>query len=360
MKKWVAIMGFFLILYLPYMVHGETLDTIIDETEQMTGIPGYSVSDTARNILGGDSGFTFSGVVDKVVSLLLGKIRENASVIVKMAAAGILSGILANLCGRKNEIGTIACVAVVSLMALKTFTFAITAAEETIDTLFLFVQSLMPSVAAAAAATGQTAQTAVCGIVFGAMQVFIYVCKEAVLPLIAVITALGAVDFLSDTPYLKGITNLLKQVLKWGTGLMLTLYGAVIAIQSQAAGAFDTVAGKTVKYAVGSLVPVVGGALSDSLEMVSGSARAIKSALGLSGIIGVGYICLSPLINVCAVALAYKLASCLCEVAAEKRVVGVINEIGESLVRICALILAVAVMFVIGLAMLCRFGGGAV
>ena len=113
------------------------------------------------------------------------------------------------------------------------------------------------------------------------------------------------------------------------------------------------------KYAVGSFVPVVGGALSDSLEMVGTSARAIKSALGISGIIGVGYVCLSPLINVCAVALSYKLAACLCAVTAEKRVSHVIDEVGGSLVRICGVILAVSVMFVISLAMLCRFGGGA-
>lgn len=359
MKKIISILSFFLILYIPYIVHADTIDSIIDETENITNVPGYSVSDTARDILDGKSELSFSGIADKIASLLFGKIRENASVIIKMVAAGIISGVAANLCGGKNEIGTISCVAVVSLMSLKTFIFAMTTAEETIDTLFLFVQALMPSVAAAAAATGQAAQTAACGAAFGAMQVFIHICKTTVLPLVAVITALSVVDCLGDTSYLKGVTGILKSCLKWGTGLLLTLYGAVIGIQSQAAGAFDTVAGKTVKYAVGSFVPVVGGALSDSLEMVSASAKAIKSALGLSGIIGVCYVCLSPLINVCAVALAYKLASCLCAVTAEKRVVHVINEVGGSLVRICSVILAASIMFIISLAMLCRFGGGA-
>lgn len=359
MKKVISILSFFLILYLPYIVQAAGVDELIEEAENRNNVPGYSVSDTARDVLDGKSGFTFSGLADKLASLLFGKIKENTSVILKMVAAGIISGIAASLCGGKNEIGTICCVAVVSLMSLKIFIFSMSAAEETIDTLFLFVQALMPSAATAAAATGQAAQSAACGVVFGAMQVFIHICKETILPLVAVITALSVVDCLGDTPYLKGVTGLLKSCLKWGTGLLLTLYGAVIAIQSQAAGAFDTVAGKTVKYAVGSFVPVVGGALSDSLEMVGTSARAIKSALGISGIIGVGYVCLSPLINVCAVALSYKLAACLCAVTAEKRVSHVIDEVGGSLVRICGVILAVSVMFVISLAMLCRFGGGA-
>lgn len=360
MKQMISILSFFLILYIPHIVQATNIDNIVNETEQITNVPGFSVADTTRDFMDGKIDLTFSGVADKLASLMFGKIKENISVIIKMVAAGILSGIAAGLCGGKNEIGTVACVAVVSLMSLKTFSFAIATAQETIDTLFLFVQALMPSVAAAAAATGQTAQTAVCGVVFAAMQVFIHICKETVLPLIGVITALGVVDRLGDTSYLKGVTGLLKSCFKWGTGLLLTLYGAVIGIQAQAAGAFDTVAGKTVKYAVGSFVPVVGSALSDSLEMVGASARAIKSALGLSGIIGVGYVCISPLFNVCAVALAYKIASCLCAAAAEKRVVGVIDEVGGNLVRVCGVILAVGVMFVISLAMLCRMGGGAV
>lgn len=359
MKQMVSILSFFLILYLPHVVQATGVNDLIDETKNITDIPGYSVSDTAEDVLSGEIKITFSEAVDKIMTLLLKKIRENAAVIVKMAAAGLISGITAGLCGGKNEIGTISCVAVVSLMSLKTFVFVMSTAQETIDTLFLFVQALLPTVATAAAAMGQTAQTAVCGTVFGAMQVLIHICKEIVLPFISVITALSVTDCLGDTPYLKGITVFFKSCLKWGTGLLLTLYGAIIAVQTQSAGTFDTVAGKTVKYAVGSFVPLVGGALSDSLEVVSAGARSVKSALGISGIIGVGYVCLSPFINMCAAAAAYKLAACVCEITAEKRVVCVIHEVGENIIRVCSVILAVSVMFIISLAMLCRLGGSA-
>ena len=247
---------------------------------------------------------------------------------------------------------------VVSLYSMKVYTFALSIAEETIDAMFLFVQALMPPVVAAAAASGQAAQTVASGTVFAAMQVFIYVCKEMILPLTAVSVALGVVNHLGETAYLDGITKLLRQILKWGTGLLLTLYGAVVAIQAQTAGAFDTVAGKTVKYMVGSFVPVVGGALSESLELVGKSAWAIKNALGISGMIGVGYICITPLLKVCAVAIAYKLASCAVTLTAEKKVSGAMEEIGSALMQILTVVVAVGVMFVISLAMLCRFGGG--
>lgn len=357
-KRCIFVLSFFLILYTPYVVHGAGVDTIIDETEDITAPYGYSVADTARDVLAGENKYTFSGAMEWVFNLLFGAVRENLSVILKMTAAGLISGIAAHLSGEKNEAGTVCCVAIVALMALKSFSFALTTAEETIDSMLLFVQALLPPIAAAAAATGHAAQTAACGIVFSAMQVFIYLCKEILLPAVSVITALSVVDHFSETPYLKGIVSMLKQGMKWGIGLLLILYGGVIGLQTQTAGTFDNLAGKTVKYAVGSFVPVVGGALSDSLEMVTTGARAIKSALGIGGIIGVCCVCIGPLVNVCAVALSYKLASAVCSVTCEKRVAGVISEVGGSLVRVCGVLLSVSVMFIISLSMLCRFAGG--
>lgn len=321
---------------------------------------GYSISDTAHNILNGKHDVTFSNVLHKVMSLLFGGIKENLPTIIKMIAVGIISGIIVSFGEEKNDIGVVAGVAIVSLMGLKSFVFAMTTAEETIDTLFVFVQSLLPSVATAASAAGQGGQMTACGGVFIAMQIFIYICKKIILPLVAVITVISIADKLSELNYLKGIKNMLKSFFKWGIGLLLTLYGVIISIQTNSADIFDTVTGKTVKYAVGSLVPVVGGALSDSLELVRLSGRTIKSVLGLSGIIGIGYVCLNPLINVFTVALGFKLAYGLCSVTAEERITEVINEVGNSMIYVCGVILSVSVMFVISIAMLCRFGGGVI
>lgn len=357
MKKIISILSFFLILYIPYIVCANPMDELIDEADRNASVPGYSVSDTAHAVLAGEQTFTFSGVVDRLFGVFTEQLRSNWSTILKMTVVGILSGVVAAMYNGKNEIGTLACVAIASLMSLKTFIFFLTTAEETIDSMFLFMQAIMPPVTAATAATGQTAQTAACSTIFVAMQMFIYICKEIMLPFLAVLTALGVVNQLGDTPYLKGIVSGFKSFFKWGTGLLLTLYGVVCGLQAQGAGAFDTVAGKTVRYAVGSFVPLVGGALSESLQMIGTGAKTIRAALGISGIIGVGYVCLRPLIHTCAVALSYKISACLCTVMADTRVADVILEVGGNLVRICGVILSVSVMFMISLAMLCRIGG---
>ena len=101
----------------------------------------------------------------------------------------------------------------------------------------------------------------------------------------------------------------------------------------------------------------MGGALSDSLETVIASAKTMAGALGISGVLGVLYICLVPLVNICAISLSFKLAAAVASVTSEKRVSTVIDEFSQSIGRVSIVLLSVVVMFIISLSILCSSGG---
>lgn len=352
MKKIIFVLSFFLLIYTPYIVSAESPYNIIENMEET---PVVDIRQYAKSVLAGDVPVTFSSVLENITSLFIGGIKENLPTIIKIMTVAIMSGLVLNL-GDDNNIGTFASVAIVSVLALKTFSYCLDTVEETVDSLFIFIQSMMTPVMAAVSVSGVVSGGTVTTI-FVAMQVFIHICKSAILPLICIITALSVCDKLGQTPYLQEINKLLKQSLKWGTGLMLTIYTVIIALQTQTAAGFDTLAGKSLKYAVGSFVPVVGSTLADSLETVVSSAKTVAGALGIAGIIGVGYISLVPLINLSCVAICYKLASAVSTVTAEKKVSSAINEIGDSIGRVAVVLLCVTVMFIISLAMLINLGG---
>ena len=353
MKKIIFLLSFFLIIYTPYIVHAENPYNIIENIEETEGVDAGGI---AKEVLSGELNLSFSGVFDKISDLFISGIKENLPEIFKMSILAVLSGLMLNIGGAKNETGIFAVVAVVSLFSVKVFSYVVSITEETIDSLFIFVQSLMVPVATAITATGAASGTAAAS-VFVSMQVFIYICKSVILPLICIIAVFSISDKLGEMPYLQGINKLLKQVLKWGTGLMITIYSVVVALKVETAANFDTLAGKSIKYAVGSFMPVVGGALSDSLETVITSAKTVAGALGIAGIIGIGYICVVPLVNVCCVSVCFKIASAIASVSTEKRVSSAICEMGESIGKVAILLLSVAVMFIISLAMLIHLGG---
>ena len=353
MKKILFVLSFFLLLYTPYIVEAEEVYNIIDEVESPTG---YDAKQTAQDAISGKLSVTFSGIIQGLASLFIGGIQENLPEIIKLTVVAVMSGLVLNLGIDKDEIGVIAFVAIVSAISIKTFSYTLNITLETIDALFLFISALMTPVATAAS-TGATTMGAAAVTTFVSMQVFIYICKTVLLPLVSVIAAFSLCDKFGRTAYLKGINTILKQILKWSTGLMITVYGVVVGMQTQTAASFDSLAGKSIKYAIGSFVPVVGSALSDSLETVITSAKAVTNALGVAGILGVGYICAVPLINICVISLSFKLAAAIASVTSEKRVSAVISEISESIGRVALILMSVAIMFIISLAMLCSFGG---
>lgn len=354
MKKIIFILTFFLLIYIPHIVEANELYNIIDN---IPSTEGFDTQSTAKDALEGKIDFSFGDIVKKVVSLFADGITENVPLIIKMTVIAIMSGVIMNLTVDKNEMGVFVSCAAVGVVAVNVFLYTVSLATETIDTLFLFISSLMTPVATAVSVTGISAGGAA-ATTFVAMQVFMHICKNVLIPFICVICVFSVCDKLGQTPYLEGISGLLKQVLKWGSGFMITVYGVVIGLQAQAAVNLDNLAGKSLKYAVGNFVPVVGGALSDSLDTVVMGAKTVAGALGITGIIGVGYISVVPLVNICAVSVSMKLAGAIAAVSAEKRVRSIVEEFSQNVGRVAIVLLSVSVMFVISLAVLCNFGGG--
>ncbi len=352
MKKIIIIMIFCLLMCTPCIAEAETTESIIEDVEY---VENYDAQKTLDEVLQGKVDVTFSGILKKLVSLFTIGIKDNIPNIVKLVAVTVIAGIITNIVDEKNEIATFASVAVVGAISIKTFSSVLMIVTETIDNLLLFIGSLMTPIATVASSYSLTMSSAAATI-FIAMQVFIYICKSVILPLICVIMVFSVVDKIGETPYLQGLNSLLKQVLKWGTGFMITIYGVIVGLQTQAAAGLDTLAGKSLKYAVGSFVPVVGNALSDSLETVISSAKTMTGALGITGVIGVGYICIVPLVNACAISISFKIASAITSVTGDKRVSVVINAFAQNIGSVVIVMLSVSVMFLISLAMLCGFG----
>ncbi len=83
---------------------------------------------------------------------------------------------------------------------------------------------------------------------------------------------------------LGGLAAMVSKFIKWGLGLIATVFGAVIGLQSLLAGAADSVALKAGKFLIGSSVPVIGGAVSDAIGTVYAGLKVVKGTAGAAGI----------------------------------------------------------------------------
>ncbi len=162
----------------------------------------------------------------------------------------------------------------------------------------LILGAMLP-VLAAIFASGGNAGTASAGC--GSLLVFLNLgenlCTGVFLPLIAAANGLAAVSWLPDGDRLRGIAACLKRVTTWGMGLFGAIFSAVLAFQTVLAAGADSVAARTVKFAVGSAVPVIGGVVGDTVRTVASALGYLKDTAGLMGILVLALIALPPLVG---------------------------------------------------------------
>ncbi len=104
------------------------------------------------------------------------------------------------------------------------------------------------------------------------------------LPMIRIMYVLGIVSNVGGGVKLDSVGRCIRNFFVWALSLVTLLLSLVIGIQNAMAMSVDSFSIKTAKFALGSFIPLVGGAISDAIGTVAGSLNLIKNTCGTMGI----------------------------------------------------------------------------
>lgn len=110
----------------------------------------------------------------------------------------------------------------------------------------------------------------------------------------------------------------------------------------------DGITAKTAKTVVSSAIPVVGKILGDAVDTVLGCGVVLKNAVGIVGVIIVIGICITPIIKLAILTLAYKLLAVVSEPIADKKIVGLLGQIGDVFKIFLGVLCSLSFMLIIG------------
>ena len=192
-----------------------------------------------------------------------------------------------------------------------------------------FSNILLPTMAAVTAASGYPGAAAARQ--FAAMLfsgALLRLINGLLLPLVYGYIAACAAHVAVGNEGLKRIAGTLKWAVTTVLTVLLLAYVGYLTVSGVVAGTADAVAVKAAKFTVSSMVPVVGGILSDAAETVLAGAGILKSAVGVFGMLAVLSMCLAPFLQLGVHYLAYKLTAALAATVADGRVAGLIDGIG--------------------------------
>ena len=137
---------------------------------------------------------------------------------------------------------------------------------------------------------------------------------------------------------------------------MFTVYLGLVSVQGLYVTSLDSFTMKTTKFAVGSFIPVVGGFVSDSLDIILSSSQLIKGVFGSIGLIILVAISITPVIKIFSIILVYKICSIVVEPVGEERISTFLNEVANLMIVILSCVIAITIMFFVTVGILTSMG----
>lgn len=173
------------------------------------------------------------------------------------------------------------------------------------------------------------------------------VCVSALTPVVYICFGFVAVSALGGGVDTSGIAKTLRN----GYITVVTLCGLIITsmltFQSTIAAASDSLAARTVKFAVGNLVPIVGGSVGDSLRTVGASLSLIKSTVGVVSVFAIISITLPPIVSLLMSRFMINLSSGVAGLLGCAREKKLLDDMRGIYDVICAVVAASSVQFII-------------
>ena len=185
-----------------------------------------------------------------------------------------------------------------------------------------------------------------------ALAVCQYVGSATVLPICGVCFALSLLDAFRSSVRLDAVSSLIKKWYAAFLGFLMTVLTTVLSAQSVLTSRADSLHMKGVKYAVGNLVPVVGGAVSGTLSTVAAGVGVLRGVCGGCGVLLIALLLLPTLLELLLYRAVFQL---VCSAAGMLRCEGEARLLGEmaGLYGYLAAVAAICtVTFVVALAIL--------
>lgn len=183
-------------------------------------------------------------------------------------------------------------------------------------------------------------------------SVVIKVFTAVIMPLLIFIFVFTIVANFSKTLKFDKMIGFFKSVLKWFAVICFSVFMFVLTIQGIVAGSFDGVSIKAMRFAVKSYVPILGGYLSDGLNIACLSSMLIKNAVGLSGLILLFASVIGPIVNIIVAILIFKLTAGILQPITESKVHGFLSSVADILKLLLMILLAVVFMYLISVGLI--------
>lgn len=303
MKKRCVPLAIVCLVLFSYPVQAEQTDVYMREQLEQSGVEELwsELSPETQELyerMGIQSIEDLTGMVlsaDKVGETLWDILQTQAKA--PLTVTGMMIGTIvlcAYLGGMRDTLGTdgvkplyqaVCVLAICGVMAVH-FTGCVQAVQRALSGVGVFMGSFSPVYIAVLAAGGQLRSAlSYQSVLLVFSQLLTFLTGGVLMPIVFAAMGMGMVTAISDRTNLSKLSEILLKAVSWTLGIAATLFTTLLSVNSILGAADDSLGNRVVKLSIASLVPVVGGALSEAYLTIRSCVGLVRSTIGVFGML---------------------------------------------------------------------------
>ena len=226
-------------------------------------------------------------------------------------------------------------------------------AGELLDSLCDTVTAAIPTLCAVQIAAGAGTVSTVSGAALSGGVAIVERVAASVLPAVAGCSfGFALIGSLGGELRLDGISKSLRALYLTGLGLLSFLLTTSLALQKTLGASADTAALRGAKYAVGTMIPIVGGTISSLLGTLGSSMTLLKNTVGVGAVAAILLLALPPLVYLLLARVSLSIAGAVAHLLGVSRIERLLAEFRGVYDLMLAVSAICVTMFLLSLALL--------
>ena len=320
-------------------------DLVSDSEFKFDGSPKYMILKAIR----GEKVVDGEKIMEDISKIFLSEIHLSLNLLSKIMIITLISTILTNLQNSFEE-SSISQLAnyftyiLIAVLVITNFSDLMDMAKITVGRMVDFMQVLLPILLIVTG--GPTTKILYHPMILGTINLLGITVSSIIFPLIFFSFIVSILSNLSQRAELGKLAELARQIITFIISAIFTIFIGILTIYGLSSK-IDGLSIRTAKFAVDTLVPIVGGFLSDSVDAVIGSSAILKNGIGIIGLIILIMIILLPIIKITVLLLVYSIIGAIVEPIASSNIIKFFGDVSKTLLLVLISLVAVGIMFFI-------------
>ena len=308
------------------------------------------------------TGLSFNDIIDLLKSLFQKKaelpIKSSVTVLVFILLSAFLQSLKAESDDSVNMIYSTATALLVATVVLVKLTSTVSLASMAISVASNFVYAFIPVfcsivVASGGITTGFSTNTTLLILAQGLS----FISSNVFMPIVNCYLALGVTSSLRYELNLDKLLSSVKKIITTCISFVSGVFVSVLSVKTAVAGRADMLGLRSIRFAINSVVPVIGSSISEGLLSIQAYSSLIKSSVGIVGVVAVALVFLPSIIEVVLWRISLTLCVIVSDIFGDKSVSAVLNAFLNTLLLINVILILSMVTTVISFGILIAAGG---